>query len=216
MRQLVGAGVELRVGEAGVLEHHRGGVRASGPPGRRTAPAASRPATGRAVSFHSRRMVWRSAGAENVEACRSGGRAPQPPPRAAGPAAPPSPRRSRDRTGRWRTRARPRSPPACRPRPRCSARLTDRSNLAARVATGSNALVQPRQLEPRRGVVLEREHHLEQRMARQRARRVELLDQPLERQVLVGVGAEVASPAPGRAARGRSDCRAGRCAAPAC
>ena len=49
------------------------------------------------------------------------------------------------RTGRWRTRARPRSRPACR-RPRAPrARLTDRSNLALAVATGSNARRQPRQ-----------------------------------------------------------------------
>ncbi len=41
-----------------------------------------------------------------------------------------------------------------------------------------------------RSLRLERQHDLEQRMPRQRARRVEHLDQPLERQVLVRVGAE--------------------------
>ena len=39
----------------------------------------------------------------------------------------------------------------------------------------------PRQVEPHRRVVLERQHHLEQRMARQRALRIEHLDQPLKR-----------------------------------
>ncbi len=47
---------------------------------------------------------------------------------------------------------------------------------------------QSRQLEAHLGVVLERQHHLEQRMMRQRARRVDDLHQPLERQLLVAVG----------------------------
>ena len=38
---------------------------------------------------------------------------------------------------------------------------------------------------------LERQHDLEQRVPRQRARRVQHLDQPLERQVLVRVGRKV-------------------------
>ncbi len=54
---------------------------------------------------------------------------------------------------------------------------------------------------------LERQHHLEQRMPRQRALRVQHLHQPLERQVLVRIGRKVARPHPadqlmeGRAAR---------------
>ena len=56
----------------------------------------------------------------------------------------------------------------------------------------------PRQLQ-RRGAGLarlERQHHLEQRMPRQRPRRVQHLDQPLERQLLVAVGRKVAAPHP--------------------
>ena len=53
------------------------------------------------------------------------------------------------------------------------------------------------QLDAGIGVVLERQHDLEQRMARQRARRVEHLDQALERQVLMGVGGEIGGPHPG-------------------
>ena len=42
------------------------------------------------------------------------------------------------------------------------------------------------------------------------------LDQPLERQVLVAVGRQVAGPAPARSARGSSGCPTCRCAAPGC
>ena len=51
--------------------------------------------------------------------------------------------------------------------------------------------------------VLEGEHHLEERGAAQVALGRELLDQPLEGQVLVGVGAERALAHRGAAARGR-------------
>ena len=52
---------------------------------------------------------------------------------------------------------------------------------------------QSRQVEIDLGVVLERQHHLEQRMMRQRACRVEHFHQPLERQVLVAVGDRLAA-----------------------
>ena len=56
----------------------------------------------------------------------------------------------------------------------------------------------PRQLQCRgiRLARLERQHHLEQRMPRQRPRRVQHLDQPLERQLLMAVGRKVAAPHP--------------------
>ena len=85
---------------------------------------------------------------------------------------------------------------------------SDRSNFALAVATGCGVDRKPRQLQ-RRGAGLarlERQHHLEQRMPRQRPRRVEHLDQPLERQLLMRVGRKVARPAPGRSARGSSGC----------
>ncbi len=43
---------------------------------------------------------------------------------------------------------------------------------------------------------LERQHHLEQRVPRQRPRRIEHLDQPLERQIGMAIGGKVAGPHP--------------------
>ena len=53
---------------------------------------------------------------------------------------------------------------------------------------------EPRQVKADRGVVLERQHHLEQRMTGQRAGRVDDLDQPFERQLLMVVGGEIGGP----------------------
>ena len=53
------------------------------------------------------------------------------------------------------------------------------------------ARAQSRQGQFGLGVVLQRQHHLEQRRVRHRARRLERVDQALERQVLVLVGGEV-------------------------
>src|SRR5262252_6540615 len=50
---------------------------------------------------------------------------------------------------------------------------------------------QPRKLKPHRSRVLQNQHHLEQRMARQRPRRVELLNQPLKRYILVPIRPQV-------------------------
>ena len=54
----------------------------------------------------------------------------------------------------------------------------------------------PGRLEADRRVVLQHQHHLEQRMPRQRARRVDHLHQPLERQLLVAVGRQIGRPHP--------------------
>ena len=100
---------------------------------------------------------------------------------------------------------RPAIPPACRPPSRSSVRLSDRSNLAL---ARRNRLEPARPAQPasKRGprIVLERQHHLEQRVLRQRARRVEHLHQPLERHVLVAVGRQVARAHPPRSARASS------------
>src|SRR5260370_209565 len=50
----------------------------------------------------------------------------------------------------------------------------------------------PSHLKARRRVVLKRQQHLEQRMARQRPRRVEHLNQPLKRNLLMAVGQQIA------------------------
>ena len=76
--------------------------------------------------------------------------------------------------------------------------------------------VSPRSRRSERGSVLQDEHHLEQRGLAGIALGLELLDQPLERQLLVRVGARARPPAPAPAARGRSGRPTGRCAAPAC
>ena len=191
MRQLVGAGVELA---------HRSALCPRTPPRRRraSAPTWAANSSGKVAAGTATRGVVPLAQdgvalrrGQNVEAADRPVGMLRPPPPAAAPAAPPAPRRWRGRTGRWRIRARPSIPAGVPSAPRCSPRLSDRSNLAVAVATGSNAARQPRQVEADRGVVLERQHHLEQRMAGQRARRVEHLDQPLERQVLMAVGGEI-------------------------
>ena len=154
---------------------------------------------------------------QDVEAADRPVRLPQPPPPAAAPAGPPSPPRWHDRTGRWRIRCAPSSPSgravalrAARPR------LTERSNLALAVATGSRAAPRPGSSSAGSGIVLQRQHDLEQRMARQRARRVEHLDQALERQILMAIGGEIGASARGRSGRASSGCQRCRCAAPGC
>ena len=64
--------------------------------------------------------------------------------------------------------------------------------LRARGRHTLEAAAQSIELELHLGGVLQRQHHLEQRMPRQRPRRVDDLHQPLERQILVAVGREVA------------------------
>ena len=54
---------------------------------------------------------------------------------------------------------------------------------------------------PRR--VLQRQHHLEQRVPRQRPRRVEQFHQPLERHLLMPIGRQDCLPAPGRSVRAK-------------
>src|SRR5262249_40398607 len=59
--------------------------------------------------------------------------------------------------------------------------------LRARPSHRLNARAQPFKLKLRRRVVLQRQHHLEQRMVRHRARGVERLNQPLKRKLLVAI-----------------------------
>ena len=101
------------------------------------------------------------------------------------------------RTGRLRIPARRRSRPACRRRPPLDE--PDRQvELRARGRDRLRRHRKPRQLQAGapRLARLERQHHLEQRVPRQRPRRVQHLDQPLERQLLVAVGRKVAAPHP--------------------
>ena len=86
-----------------------------------------------------------------------------------------------------------------------------RTSTAVGASTRSGRSGKPRQLERRAlGRVLQDEHHLEERAAVEVALRLQLLDQLLERQVLVGVGAERDLAHPRRAARGTSGRPTGR------
>ena len=190
MRQLIGARIELTVAEAVLLEHHRDGVGAPGDlgleqlrqgrGGNRMGGVVPLPQDG--VALLSR---------ENVEAA--------------------------DRPLRLRHRRlqQPNQPTCQRRNARPVEQVggvfeysVDPRRLAVRAAllceaerqvelgAGSvnrfNDSHQPRQLQACRRVVLQRQHHLEQRMPRQRAGRVEHLHQPLERQVLMAVGSKTA------------------------
>ena len=204
MRQPVGAQVQLAVAKRLLLEHHRDRIRASLPPAPQTAPARWSPA--RHARCRSSRAGWSSRSAaprmSRLPSARSGcgNRCRQ---------QPHQPRRQRlhagrARTGRSRIRSPPQSPPAPRPHraPR-SGSPTGRT-WRSRVATGSNRRRKPRHLKARPRIVLERQHHLEQRMTRQRARRVEHLNQPLERHLLMAVGRQIARAHPPRSARAGS------------
>ena len=92
---------------------------------------------------------------------------------------------------------------------------TERSNFALATATGCAEPAAPAVPTRRRLAGLERQHHLEQRVPRQRPRRIEHLDQTLERQIRMAIGAG-SSPAPARSVPGTPGCPRCRCAAPAC
>ena len=207
MRQLVGARIELAVGEALVLEHHRDGIGRAWRPAPRTAPAAVADGSARAVSFQPCRMVWRSVGARMSQAADRAVRDRRPRPPAAErrrPASASTLARSNRSVAYSST---PSSPAGGRPR-RAARQAQRQVELGAAVVD---------RLEPQPSAPATREAAPARCSATpaspgtadaaQRARRVEHLDQPLERQVLVAVGGQVASPAPARAARGSSDCR---------
>ena len=101
MRQAVGVRIQRRVAQPPLPEHHRHRRPACAQPAPQTAPAASPPATGRAVSFQ---PSSRCARARRPTGCSSDRRprAPDrpPPPPAAAPAARPTPQRCPGRTGR--------------------------------------------------------------------------------------------------------------------
>ena len=96
-----------------------------------------------------------------------------------------------------------------------SARWRVSSNLAVPVSSARER-AQARQLQRLGRGALQGEHHLEQRRAAQVALRVQLLDQPLEGQVLVGVGAERRLAHPREQLREGGLAPRGRRAAPGC
>ncbi len=84
--------------------------------------------------------------------------------------------------------------PAVRP---ASLRKAQRQvELGARRRNRLRRYPQTRKIKTRRRIVLQRQHHLEQRMTRQRPRRIENLNQTLERKVLMRIRRKVASSNP--------------------
>ena len=145
VRQLVGVGVERRVGQRALLEHHRDGVRRAAGLRAQTAPAAAQPATGRAVSFQPSRMVARSAPSST-----GSGRAAARRPRATAcssrksrsPKPPTVPRSNRSAA----YSSTPSSPAPARSAERRSVSATDRSNFARHRLDRLGTTVKPRQL----------------------------------------------------------------------
>ena len=130
MRQLIGAPVELAIGEAHILVHHRDGVRRPGRlRGEQLRQGGGHSRTGGVVP----RVQDGDAllGGEDVEASDRTLGSPQPQPPAGGRTVPSAPRRWRDRTGRWRIPPPRRSPqgrrPRCALRPRSPTGRTSRS-----------------------------------------------------------------------------------------
>ena len=217
MRQAVGVGIERGVGQRAVLEDHRHRIRRAQGLRRKqrgqgcrqarrqgcgklagrlagVAPAAA--ATSRAVSFQARRMVSRSAAPRMSKA---------PSARLPSAAARASSRMSRSPEP---GHARLLEQVAC-----VFQHAVDPGRLAARRApldqpqrqvelgaAGCDRLRlhrEPRQFQRAPAAArLKRQHHLEQRMPRQRARRIEHLHQPLERQIGMAIGRKVAAPHP--------------------
>ena len=106
-------------------------------------------------------------------------------------------RSSRRRTGRSLY-----SSVAGEPRRRSSRSASVRSNFAVAVSDrAARSSVSPGSVGVAARRVLQHEHHLEQRRAAEVALRLQLLDQLLERQVLVRVGAQRVPRAPAPAAR---------------
>ena len=195
MRQLIGARIELAVAQALRPRTPPPPHRACWRPARRTAPAGWRTRIARAVSFQPCRMVWRSSAARTsrLPIARSGSATAASSSRTSRPAITSTLPRS--------NRSVAYSSTPCDPRRRAvgAALLGQRHRQVELRAGGRHRLkarAQPGKSEAHRRVVLQRQHHLEQRMPRQRARRVEHLNQPLERQILVAVGRQIGRPHP--------------------
>ena len=217
MGEAVGVGVERGVAQRAVLEDHRGGVRRAHGlrgkqrrQGRRAAPAAAR---------------CRSSAAGWCRARPAPGSTARPSARSGSATAASSSRISRAPSASTvaasnrslaysSTPSMPAGAPSARAAP--PARPTDRTSrspprpAAARTASpGSSS-------SAARLAGLERQHHLEQRVPRQRPRRVEHLDQPLERQIRHGHRPQGCVPRTRPISSRKPGCPRCRCAAPAC
>ena len=216
MRQPVGVRIQRRVAQLAIPAHRRNRIRRR----RRLRREQLRQAAGRQPRATSRstprRCRARSAAASDLKAAdRSIRRAPPPPP-AAAPDEPPS-AATLARSNRSVAYSSVPAMPARRAiRAAQLAQAQRQVELRRRGRNRLKARRNPVKLKLDRRVVLERQHHLEQRVPRQRPRRVEHLDQPLKRNILVAVGRKIVGAHPRRSAPGSSGCPRCRCAAPAC
>src|SRR5437879_292721 len=105
----------------------------------------------------------------------------------------------------------PRDPPRTPVRPALLPKAHRQVELRARRPNPLRPRPQPAQLHANRRVALKRQHHLEQRMPRQRPHRVEHLHQPLKRNILVRVRRQTARPNPPEQ---RAEARIPRCVRP--
>ena len=146
MRQPVGAGVELRVAERAVLEHHRDRVRRPRDLRRKQLGQGRRRRAACAVSFHRRRMVSRSA-ASRIVSAPSGGRHRPPPPSSSRSSRSPSVSTLAASNRSLAYSSTPLIPAGVPSAARRSPRPTDRSNLALAIVIGSPH-TEPGKLEP--------------------------------------------------------------------
>ena len=205
--------VQLAVGEARPVadqRRSRSGARAAWAANSSCDAGVGRTAGGGA--FHSCQHLPRSRGGEQRQLDDPAARDRRPAPSSSVSSGRACARSWRRRRGRGCSSSRPE---AVRPlaelerRGRTARRLDGKLERASAVSPAASA--------SRRGGVLQGEHHLEERRAAQVALRLQLLHQPLEGHVLVGVGARAPSRGPGPAeSRKVGIARTGRCAAPGC
>ena len=201
-----------------ITAHHRHRIRAPPPPAQRSAPAPSPPAPAAAVSFHPATTCARSAASSTCTCCS----------RISGPAATAaSTRPSRAAmpctvSASNRSAAAVSGPAQPAQAPLGAGSLGPRQTRSNRACAGPGGHRRPRpaaraaRRPRRRGIVLHREHHLEQRVTGQRPVRGQLLHQPLKRHVLMLQRPQPRLPHPAQQLRERRIPATGRCAAPAC
>ena len=190
MRKPVGAGVELGVGERDILAYQRGGGDRAARPGPRSAPAKWSAAR-RARCRSTRPAPCRRSAASRMSI---------PPIGRSGSAMADSNKRTKRAAMASTVFRSNRSVlysivPSIPPDMPCvtlrSFKIKARSNLATPLLIGCAAMERPGISRLEHARVLERQHHLEQRVAAQRPCRVDSLDDALERQILIRVSVEI-------------------------
>ena len=194
MRQPVGAPVELAIREALIFEHHRHRVRRARSLRRQQLRHARRPDRMPGV-VPPREDPLPLPGRQNVQAPERTLRLRN---RRRQKTNQPTPQRLYARPVKQVARVfdHPGDPARRAVRPALLPQAHRQVELGARRGNRFKPRPQPRKLQPHRRIRLERQHHLEQRMPRQRPRRVDNLNQPLKRKLLVAVGRQIGRPHP--------------------